>query len=97
MRESACAVYIMTNDRRTVLYTGVTADLLTRVQEHKTRRDTKSFTARYNTVRLVYFELTPNIAAAIAREKQIKAGPRSRKLALIESMNPEWHDLSADW
>ena len=97
MRESACAVYIMTNGRRTVLYTGVTADLLTRVQEHKTRRDTKSFAARYNTVRLVYFELTPNIAAAIAWEKQIKAGPRSRKLALIESMNPEWHDLSADW
>ncbi len=97
MRDSLCAVYIMTNDRRTVLYTGVTADLRTRVNEHKARSDAKSFTSRYNAVRLVYFELTPNIAAAIAREKQIKAGPRSRKVILIESVNPDWGDLSADW
>jgi putative endonuclease len=97
MRDVLCAVYIMTNDRRTVLYTGVTSDLRTRVHEHKARRDAKSFAARYNTVRLVYFELTPNIAAAIAREKQIKAGSRSRKIALIESVNPDWRDLSSDW
>ena len=97
MRNSPCAVYIMTNDRHTVLYTGVTSDLRTRVQEHEARHDSRSFTARYNTVRLVYFELTPNIAAAIAREKQIKDGPRARKVALIESINPEWRDLSSDW
>ena len=97
MRESPCAVYIMTNDRRTVLYTGVTSDLRARVHEHRTRRDPSSFTARYNATKLVYFELTPNVAAAIAREKQIKGGPRSRKIALIESVNPDWHDLSADW
>jgi putative endonuclease len=87
----------MTNQRRTVLYTGVTSNLRTRVAEHKARHEPSSFTARYNAIRLVYYELTPNIAAAIAREKQIKSGPRSKKLALIESVNPEWHDLSADW
>ena len=97
MRESPCAVYIMTNDRRTVLYTGVTSDLRARIHEHRARRDPSSFTARYNATKLVYFELTPNVAAAIAREKQIKGGPRSRKIALIESVNPDWHDLSADW
>ncbi len=97
MRDSPCAVYILTNDRRTVLYTGVTADLQTRVVEHKARRDPRSFTARYNAVRLVYYELTSNIAAAIAREKQIKAGSRSKKVALIESINPDWSDLSAEW
>ncbi len=97
MKSSVCAVYIMTNRKRKVLYTGVTSDLATRVCEHRARTDPASFTSRYNLDQLVYFETTPNIEAAIAREKQIKGWVRSRKIELIESVNPEWNDLAADW
>jgi putative endonuclease len=91
------AVYIMANRRRTVLYTGVTSDLQTRVWQHKTKHEPHSFTARYNVDQLVYFGTTANIAAAIAREKQIKSGSRASKVALIEAANPEWRDLSEGW
>ncbi len=91
------AVYIMTNRGRTVLYTGVTDDLPRRVVEHKLHVDPGSFTARYNVYCLVYFETTTDIVAAIRREKQIKGGSRAAKVSLIEAMNPEWKDLSADW
>ncbi len=87
----------MTNRHRTVLYTGVTDDLPRRVAEHKLHVDPTSFTARYNVDHLVYYETTPDIVAAIAREKQIKAGSRARKVKLIEAMNPEWKDLSETW
>jgi len=97
MKKGSCAVYIMTNRRRTVLYTGVTSDLPTRVAEHRARTDPASFASRYNTDRLVYLETTPNIEAAIAREKQIKGWLRRRKIELINSVNPEWNDLAADW
>ncbi len=85
----------MTNKSRT-LYTGVTNDLERRVYEHK-QKIVPGFTARYNITRLVYFELTQDVEAAIAREKQIKGWLRRKKIALIESVNPEWKDLSNGW
>ena len=85
-------VYIMTNKSRT-LYTGVTNDLERRVYEHK-QKLVPGFTAKYNITRLVYFEVTQDVKAAITREKQIKGWLRSKKIALIESVNPEWKDLS---
>ena len=88
-------VYIMTNRSRT-LYTGMTGNLERRVHEHK-RKLVPGFTRNYNTTRLVYYEQTPDVNAAIAREKQIKGWLRAKKIALIESVNPEWMDLSADW
>ncbi len=86
--------YIATNKNNTVLYTGVTNNLVRRMEEHKYKRNPKSFTARYNVEKLVWFENYTDIAEAIAREKQIKAGSRQKKLQLIEEMNPEWRDLS---
>jgi putative endonuclease len=87
----------MANSRRTVLYTGVTADLRLRVAQHKAKADPQSFTSRYNTTMLVFFETTANIAAAIAREKQIKAGSRQDKLDLIARQNPEFRDIAGEW
>ena len=88
-------VYIMTNKSRT-LYTGVTNNLERRVYEHK-QKFVPGFTAKYNITRLVYFEETGDIQEAIAREKQIKGWLRTKKIALIESVNPAWEDLSASW
>ena len=85
----------MTNKSRT-LYTGVTNDLERRVYEHK-QKLVPGFTGKYNITRLVYFELTQDVQAAIAREKQIKGWLRRKKIALVESMNPEWKDLSMIW
>ncbi|MBQ7624262.1 MAG: GIY-YIG nuclease family protein [Clostridia bacterium] len=87
-------VYILANDTNVCLYTGVTNDLERRLYEHRRETDTKSFTARYHIHKLVYYEDTPDAYAAISREKQIKSWSRKRKNALIESMNPEWKDLS---
>ncbi len=88
-------VYILTNNSRT-LYTGVTNDLMRRIYEHR-QKMVSGFTARDNIARLAWFEETGDITSAIAREKQIKGWLRSRKFALIESVNPKWEDLSADW
>ena len=88
-------VYIMTNRSRT-LYTGVTNDLLRRVYEHK-HHLMAGFTNKYLLTRLVYFEETSDVNAAIAREKQIKGWLRAKKVALIESINPNWRDLSEAW
>jgi len=88
-------VYILASPSRT-LYTGVTNDLARRVYEHK-HKLTPGFTAHYNVSELVYFEATPDVKAAIAREKQIKGWTRAKKVALIESTNPRWQDLSAAW
>ena len=82
----------MTN-RSGTLYTGVTNNLDRRVYEHK-QKEAEGFTKRYNLTRLVYYEVTSDVQAAIAREKQIKGWLRKRKIALIESMNPRWRDLS---
>ena len=86
-------VYIMTNKMNTVLYTGVTNDLMRRVYEHKNKLDIKSFTARYNVNKLVYYETINSIQSAIEREKQIKAGSRKKKEDLINQFNPDWKDL----
>ena len=85
-------VYIMTNVSRT-LYTGVTNDLERRVHEHK-QHLVPGFTSRYNITMLVHYEAFTDIRDAIAREKEIKGWRREKKIALIESLNPEWHDLS---
>ena len=85
-------VYIVANKSRT-LYTGVTNDLERRVFEHKNKL-VSGFTEKYNVNRLVFYEETSDINAAITREKQIKGWLRARKIELIESVNPEWRDLS---
>jgi putative endonuclease len=86
-------VYIATNKYNTVLYTGVTNNLVRRMEEHKHKRNPKSFTARYNVDKLVWYENYTDIVEAIAREKQLKAGSRNKKIQLIEKLNPEWRDL----
>jgi putative endonuclease len=85
-------VYIVAS-RSHVLYTGVTNDLERRVFEHKNKL-TPGFTSKYNVDRLVYFEDTGDVLAAIAREKQVKAWTRAKRVALIESINPDWRDLA---
>ncbi|OGI58073.1 MAG: excinuclease ABC subunit C [Candidatus Muproteobacteria bacterium RBG_19FT_COMBO_61_10] len=85
-------LYILANAHHTVLYTGVTGDLLRRVWEHKTK-SIKGFTAKYNVNQLVYYEILTSPTEAIAREKQIKSGSRWRKVALIIKANPGWEDL----
>ena len=95
MRDMICCVYILTNKSHTVLYTGVSSNLGKRVYEHKTKI-VPGFTSRYNVDKLVYYETTDDIQAVIARGKQIKAGSRQKKIALIESMNPEWRELTDD-
>ena len=87
-------VYIMTNESQT-LYVGVTNNLQRRVYEHK-HKLFPGFTSKYNIDRLVYFEETQDIYLAITCEKQIKGWLRARKVALIESINPRWQDLSAE-
>ena len=86
------AVYIMANKRNGTLYTGVTANLIQRVHQHK-EATIKGFTSRYGCKLLVYYELHADMPAAIAREKQIKAGSRRKKLVLIERLNAGWWDL----
>ena len=87
-------VYILTNIKRSVLYTGVTSDLVKRIHEHRNSLAPGSFTSRYRTFHLVYYEVADDMYTAISREKQIKAGSRKRKIELIESFNPQWEDLS---
>ncbi|HEX8334728.1 MAG TPA: GIY-YIG nuclease family protein [Segetibacter sp.] len=87
------SVYIMTNIHNEVLYTGVTSDLITRVQQHKNGTFEKSFTKAYHVDKLVYYNSYLNIEEVIAEEKRIKGGSRAKKTRLIESVNPEWKDL----
>ena len=82
----------MTNVRNTVLYVGVTNDLVRRIYEHKEKL-VNGFTKKYNVVKLVYYEVFEDIENAILREKQIKAGSRRKKVKLVDSMNKEWCDL----
>lgn len=93
--EKCPAIYIMANKRSGTLYTGVTSDLIKRVYQHKNNL-TPGFTQQYDCKNLVYYELYEDMINAIAREKQIKAGSRKKKIALIESMNPRWLDLYHD-
>ena len=85
-------VYIMTNKSNSVLYTGVTNDLIRRAYEHKNKL-VEGFTKKYNVDKLVFYEVYEDINSAIAREKQIKSGSRARKIKLIEDMNTGWNDL----
>jgi len=85
-------IYIMTNKKNTVLYTGVTSDLKRRIWEHK-EKIIKGFTKKYNIYKLVYFEIFNDPENVILREKQIKAGSRHKKIELIKRINPEWKDL----
>jgi putative endonuclease len=87
-------IYILTNATHRTLYTGVTNDLKRRVWEHK-GRFVEGFTKKYYVDMLVYYETCEDIVSAIAREKQIKAGSRKKKIALVNDMNPEWLDLYA--
>ena len=82
----------MTNKNNTVLYTGITSDLKKRVYEHK-NKIVKGFTEKYNTIKLVYYEVFEDVKSAITREKQIKAGSRNKKIELIKSINSQWREL----
>ncbi|MBA3674802.1 MAG: GIY-YIG nuclease family protein [Chitinophagaceae bacterium] len=95
MKYGGC-VYIITNQYNKVLYTGVTAHLRARIWEHKTKFYHKSFTAKYNCNKIVWFETFLRIEEAIEREKQIKGGSRISKNILIQSINPTWKDLWED-
>ena len=86
--------YILFNKPHGTLYTGVTSNLIKRMQEHKSL--TSGFTAKYNVTQLGYFEEHTSVVDAIEREKKIKGGSRKKKIALIESMNPQWKDLFSE-
>jgi putative endonuclease len=88
-------VYILANEGK-MLYTGVTNDLMRRIFEHKNHL-IEGYTKKYKITRLVYYDQTNDIYAAITREKQIKGWLRKKKINLIESINPEWDDLSKEW
>jgi len=88
-------VYLTTNHVNTVIYTGVTNNLKTRVFQHK-NKIIKGFTEKYNATKLVYYETFDSAYDAISREKQIKAGSRKKKIDLINKTNPQWKDLYFD-
>ena len=94
--ERGGAVYIITNETHTVLYTGVTSDLLSRMTQHRNKEYPNSFSSKYNCFMLVYYCVFSTIEEAIAEEKRIKAGNRQAKMKRIESINPEWKDLYPD-
>jgi putative endonuclease len=89
-------IYLLTNKNNTVIYIGVTSNLIKRIYEHKSGKY-KGFTHRYNCDKLVYFEQFSTMDEAIAREKQLKAGNRKRKEDLITNENPDWLDLAENW
>ena len=94
-KEKHSYIYILFNKRNGTLYTGVTANLVKSIYEHK-QKFVEGFTKKYSVDKLGYYEIYDNIENAIIREKQIKAGSRKNKIKLIESINPEWKDLYYD-
>lgn len=94
--DSQPCVYILTNKYHTVIYTGVTNDLATRIDQHR-GNPSYGFTGRYNVKKLIYVEGTEDMDQALFREKQIKSWSRKKKIDLINSTNPEWKDLSEDY
>jgi putative endonuclease len=90
--EEVYCIYILTNQRNTVLYTGVTGDLRARVQQHREKL-LPGFANRHNVSKLVCYEAGGDASGAIAREKQVKAGSRRKKIELIDRLNPDWRDL----
>jgi putative endonuclease len=89
-------VYILASRRHGTLYIGVTSNLSGRLQQHRTK-SVRGFTSRYGVARLVYYEVTDSMYAAIAREKQLKAWRRDWKIALIEGANPTWEDRAIEF
>jgi putative endonuclease len=89
-------VYILTNWNNKVMYIGVTGDLQRRLYEHKNEL-ADGFTKQYHVHKLVYFEQTTDVHVALEREKQLKKWTRAKKNWLVETINPEWNDLSTDW
>jgi putative endonuclease len=94
-REHNYYVYLLTNFTNRVIYTGVTSNLRERMNMHRAKVN-KGFTSQYNVWKLVYFEEFGDIRDAIDREKQLKGGPRRKKLALVNEANPEWRDLYSE-
>ncbi len=90
--EKQYCVYLLSNLRNTVIYTGVSSDLKARVYQHREKL-LPGFTKRYNVSKLVHYEVSDDPSVAISREKQIKAGARQDKIDLINNSNPEWKDL----
>lgn len=88
-------VYLTANKYNSVLYTGMSNSLVTRIAQHKSLQK-PGFTSRYKVTKLVYYEYFDHVEDAIRREKQLKAGSRAKKEALVNSMNPEWRDLYPD-
>ena len=86
-------IYILTNKNHTTLYVGVTSHIVQRINQHPDKYFPKSFSAKYNLDKLVYYEAFQEIGDAIGREKQLKAGSRQKKINLINSLNPYWNDL----
>jgi putative endonuclease len=95
MKKREAFVYILTNKNHSVIYVGVTSNLVQRVHQHKTGFFKNAFTSRYNVTELVYFEEFDRVDDAIKREKQLKAGSREKKINLISQFNPVWKELSA--
>jgi len=95
MGERLYYVYILASASR-VLYTGMTNDLKRRVHEHKQKR-IAGFTEKYNVTQLMHYEVFGDVRLAIAREKQVKAWRREKRVALVSEHNPSWRDLSEDW
>jgi putative endonuclease len=95
MNSKDAYVYILTNKHNTVLYTGMSTDLVNRMIKHRNKLY-EGFTKKYNIDKLVYFEGPHDVDYAIKREKQIKSGSRKKKIELINSINPEWRDLFND-
>jgi putative endonuclease len=86
-------IYILTNKYNKVFYIGVTSNLIKRIFEHKSKSEPKSFTAKYNLNKLVYYESTEDIISAIEREKYLKHKTKSFKIQLVQSINPDFQDL----
>ena len=95
MEQGGC-VYIMTNQRHSVFYTGVTSDIVSRVSQHKNKIYPDSFTAKYKCDKLVYYFAYFRVEEAIAAEKAIKGGSRQNKIDLVNNLNPQWNDLYDD-
>ena len=96
MKEKGGFVYIMTNKNKTVLYIGVTNDLIRRVYEHKNHLIKNSFTDKYNLEYCIYFEEFPTIVSAIEREKELKKWNRQKKENLINAKNSQWNEVATD-
>ncbi len=93
MLQKGGCIYILTNSTHSVLYVGVTSDLVARIWQHRNKTYPNSFTSKYNCTKLVYYSMYLHIEEAIAAEKTIKGGSRQSKVKLINQFNPKWEDF----